>query len=406
MASFSGFIRKAPTERLRSFFEAWEISTPDDFEWTSEGRGTALVNSIKGLLSELPDKQQDAIKAELDLLASLADENGLTGAEEVCAGFGIEIEGLVGIQDVLLFLAIEHPEMVDRVSVQASMLRRNGGRNWAAFQFDNDGKLWELDSQAARDAFLVDTIKILNLPNHRKRVADWYETVRVHPISGAKTTLKQATIYVEQRAESELGFGQSDTLERHVVPKVLEVGVACDAKVRIVEICAQGGKKVQDKCALAFSQHFAPNSTPPLRVPRRDVFLDVLKREPDFNIEPADGIERIEVSSLDFHSTGGGYVRIEKRDKDETVYQFIDRRFSNYSPLRSVGWQILAATLRIILVAREGQRRRTLTVTLRLPNTTTLPNKTEKDRQSVFNLLERWGLLAPPSQDFDLVEVA
>mgnify|MGYP001825799093 FL=1 len=134
--------------------------------------------------------------------------------------------------------------------------------------------------------------------------------------------------------------------------------------------------------------------------------LDVLKQAPDFDIEPADGIERIEVSSLEFHATGGGYVRIEKRGEDESVYQFIERRFGHNSPLRAGGWQILAATVRIILTSTDGQRRRTLTVTLRLPNTTTLPNKTEKDRQFVFDLLERWGLLAAPHADFDVVEVA
>ena len=94
---------------------------------------------------------------------------------------------------------------------------------------------------------MSETVTIFDLPGHRKRVADWYETVRVHSITGAETTITQATIYVEERAESELGFGQSETLERHVVPKVLEVSVACDTDARVVKICARGGKKVRDR---------------------------------------------------------------------------------------------------------------------------------------------------------------
>ncbi len=375
-----------------------------DFNWTSEGRGTALVLSIEDMLGALPDRQQDAVKAELDLLASLSDNHGLIGAEQICAGQGIDIERLVGIQDILLFLATKHPKAIDRISVQASLVRRNGGRNWSTFQFDNDGRPWALDSQAARDAFLSETVAILDLPTHRKRVADWYEAVRSHPITGEETTLTQATIYVEERAESELGFGQSKTLERHVVPKVLEVGVACDAKARIVEVCAKGGKKVRDQYAEAFSRHFAPHSEPPIEVPRRDVVLDVLRKEPDFLVEPADGIERIEVSSLDFHVAGGGIARVERRGEDETIYQFLNRRFGSHSPLQAAGWQILAATLRIVLAPRDGQRRRTLTITLRAPNTTTLPNKTEKDRQFVLSLLERWGMVASPPNDSDVVE--
>jgi len=406
MASFSGFVRKAPKDRLRRYFENWGVEAPVDFDWTSEGRGTALVQSVDSLIATQPNRRQDRIKAELDLLASLSDKNGLISAEQICARPRIEIEGLEGIQDILLFLAMEHPKAIDRISVQTSMARRNGGKNWSTFQFDDDGKPWALDSTAARDGFLTETIAILDLPLHRKRVADWYESVRVHPITKEETILTQATIYVEERAESELGFGQSETLERHVVPKVLEVGVACDASAKIVEICAQGGKRIRDDYASAFSRHFAPYSEPPIEVPRRDVNLEMLRRPPDFSIEPADGIDRIEVSSLDFFSDGGGFARFEKRSEDETIYKFLERRFGNRSPLQSGGWQILAATLRVVLSPTDGQRRRTLTVTLRAPNTTTLPNKTENDRQFVYSLLERWGLLALPQKDFEVVEVA
>lgn len=122
-------------------------------------------------------------------------------------------------------------------------------------------------------------------------------------------------------------------------------------------------------------------------------------------MEPADGIERVEVSSLSFRSSDGGFVRVEKRAEDETLYQFLERRFGAASPLRAGGWQILAATLRIILAANGGKSSRTLTVTLNSPNTTTLPNKTETDRQFVYDLLERWHLLAPPPTSADLFEV-
>ena len=307
---------------------------------------------------------------------------------------------------VTLFLAIEHPILINRIEVQASMSRRHGGQNWSTFQFDDDGKPWSLDSPAARQAFLTDTLAVLELPKHRKHVADWYETVRKHAITGEETTFTHATIYVEERAESELGFSESDALERQVVAKVLEVGIACDPKSRLVEICARGGKKVRDKFSTVFSKNFAPNSKPPLEVPRRDVLLNILKRQPDFNILPADGIERVEISSLDFGDSSGGIARFEKRGEGETIYGFLDRRFGAASPLRAGGWTILAVTIRIILAGQEGKRRRTLTVTLRLPNTTTSPNTTESDRQFIFGLLERWGLLAPPFEEFDVLEEA
>ncbi len=404
MASFSGFIRKSPPEHLQRFFERRCVSAPDDFDWTSDGRGTQLVRSVEQLISELPENGQDAIKAELDLLATLSDTVGLIAAEQVCSGEDIDIEGLHGIQDILLFLAIEHPTLINRIEVQASMSRRHGGQNWSTFQFDDDGKPWTLDNDDARAAFLADTLAILDLPKHRKHVADWYETVRAHAVTGEETTFTHATIYVEERAESELGFAEADTLERQVVAKVLEVGIACDPKSRLVEICARGGKKVRDQFSTAFSKNFAPHSKPPVEVPRRDVLLKIIKREPVFTVLPSDGIDRVEISSLDFADASGGVARYEKRGEGETIYAFLNRRFGPVSPLRAGGWTILAATIRIILTAKEGKRRRTLTVTLRLPNTTTSPNTTESDRQFIFGLLERWDLLAPAFEEVDVLE--
>lgn len=404
MASYSGFLRKAPAGKLKAFLKARHVTAPDDFDWTSDGRGTALVSSIKTLLDDLPDAKQDAVKAELEFLSALANENGMNGAEQVCAGQLIDLEGLEGVEDVLLMLAIEHPRMVDRVQVQASLLHRNGGKQWSRFQFPDDGKSWALDQQDARDGFLAETVDILNLPPHRKREADWFQSVRIDPATGTQSRLTQATIYVEDRAESELAFG-STSLERQTVQKVLEVGIACDPEERMVEICAKGGAKVRDKYLQSFSMHFAPQSEPPVEVPRRDVQLEILRKSPELTTVPADGIETVEVSSLSFRSSDGGFLLVEKRGDDETLYEFLARRFGGNSPLRAGGWQIVAATLRVFLEPRDGKKGRALTVTLKTPNTTSVPNKTEAERQFVYGLLERWNLLAPPPSVADLFEV-
>ncbi|MGH1575734.1 hypothetical protein [Planktotalea sp.] len=387
-----------------TFFQSKGLQAPDGFDWASEGRGTALVASIESLLSDLTDRQQDALKAELDHLASLANSNGLLSAEQICAGQSIDLEGLEGVEDVLLLLAIQYPHLLDRVSAQASLMQRTGGKQWSAFQFEDDGKPWAISSTAAREGFLNEAIAILELPTHRKREADWFKVIRLHPITGEEIEILQATIYVEERAESELAFGPSDTLERQIVPKVLEVGLACNAQDRVIEICAKGGKEVRDQYAKAFAKHFAPESETPVETPRRDVLLDKLRSAPKFDIEPADGIERIEVSALDFFATGGGFSRFERRGDGETLYQFLERRFGTASPLKASGWQIVSATIRIVIAARDSKRRKTLTVTLRTPNTTTLPNKTETDRQFVFDLLERWQLIAPPPKDEFVLE--
>lgn len=406
MASYSGFIRRSPSAGLAKFFKNRDVEIPDGFDWQSDGRGTALVKELNGMIDELPALKQDRTKAELDHLASLANHNGMLSAEQVCAAQDIDLEGVEGIEDVLLMLAVQYPKTLERVAVQASLISRTGGKNWSAFQFDDDGKPWALGDDVARAAFVGDAIAILELPDHRKREADWYTTVRIDPLTGEETEIVQATIYVEDRAESELTFGSSEGLERKVFQRVLEVGIACNSADRIVEICAKGGKKVRDQYAQSFSKHFAPQSEPPVDAPRRDVMLERLRSRPDFLIEPADGVERVEISSLDFFAKGGGFARFERKGDDESIYHFLGRQFGDKSPLKAAGWMITGATLRVVMAVQDGKRRKTLTVTLRTPNTTTIPNKTELDRQFVLGLLERWKLIAPPAKGFDVIEAA
>ena len=402
MASLSTFIRKSPTARLQDFLAARGVHAGDDFDWCSDAGSKAFLQSIEALIAGLPDAQQDKVKAELELLAELASDDGMSGVAHVCAGEGVDLEGCQGVEDVLLMLATQYDRlMIDRVQVQTSYLRKSGGRQWARFQFLDDGKQWVLDQQSAQDAFLEETVGILKLPAHRKREADWFHPVRIDPATGAETKLTQATIYVEDHAESELAFGET-SLERHTRQKVLEVGVVCDPKERTVEICAKGGNKIRDKYLQAFSKHFAPQSERPVQVPRRNVRLEILRREPELMTVPADEIDRVEVSSLSFRSTDEAYLMAEKRGEDETLYQFLHRRFGVSSPLQASGWQIVSATLRIFKAPREGS---VLTVTLRTPNTTSVPNKTEAERTFVFDLLERWELLDPPPTKAELFEV-
>lgn len=228
----------------------------------------------------------------------------------------------------------------------------------------------------------------------------------MHPITGEETEILQATIYVEASAESELTFGPSEGLERQVVQRVVEVGIACNANERIVDICASGGKKIRDEYASSFSKHFAPHSAPPVEAPRRDVLLTALRSNLSFDTEPADAITSVQVMSLEFYSVGGGFARFEHRGDDETIYQFLSRQFGAQSPTKAAGWTLIGATLRIMQAPQEGKRAKALTVTLRSPNTTTIPNKTEAEHQFVMTLLERWKLIALPPDPFDVIEAA
>lgn len=137
---------------MRDFLEARGAHADGDFDWCIDGRGSAFVKAIEALLAGLSDAQQDAVKAELELLTELSSDDGMSGVAHVCAGEGIDLEGHEGVEDILLMLAIQFDRvMIDRVQVQASYLRKSGGKQWARFQFPDDGQPWVLDQQGAQD---------------------------------------------------------------------------------------------------------------------------------------------------------------------------------------------------------------------------------------------------------------
>lgn len=129
MASYSGFIRRSPSAGLAKFFKIRNVDIPDGFNWQSDGRGTALVKELNALIDELPALKQDRTKAELDHLSSLANQNGMLSAEQICAAQDIDLEGVEGVEDVLLMLAVQYPKALERVAVQASLISRTGGKN-------------------------------------------------------------------------------------------------------------------------------------------------------------------------------------------------------------------------------------------------------------------------------------
>ncbi|MCY4336356.1 MAG: hypothetical protein OXC60_17005 [Litoreibacter sp.] len=109
MASYGGFLRKAPSARLKAWLEKRGVATPDNFDWQSAGRGTAFVTDINAMIDDLPALKQDQLKAELDHLASLSNDKELLAAEQICLPLNIDLEGHEGEQDVILMLAVEHP---------------------------------------------------------------------------------------------------------------------------------------------------------------------------------------------------------------------------------------------------------------------------------------------------------
>ena len=403
MANYRTALRKTPPARLKRYFENRLPLFPENFDWTQTGK--PLVTALDTLISGAGGSLENDIRAELESILGVADRDGWRAVEEICRGNDIDLDECEGQHDAIMMLALDHREIFERVISAASFKRRNSRRDWAAFELTGALSSLDISDDTARERFVTEALAILDVPPERKREADWYTAIRRDPATGEETSVIQATIYVEERPESSLAFGDGDSVERKIVPRVGEVGFCYDPVDQVFEVCAPGGKNIRDKYAKAFAECFCSRSASATEAPRKEIDFRPFLNGSTFEIDPADRIENYEITQLAFYSTGGGFATFERRGKDESIYEFIKRRFGAFSPLSARGWMMTAATIRIVRSPKGGKgRAKTLTVDLKSPNRTTLRNKTEEDRLFVIGLFERWGLFETATEPELLVE--
>lgn len=394
MKNLKSLFRKTSVETLRAYFADRAEDIPTDFNWSLEGR--TLANALDAAISELPDKTRDGLRAELDMIADLAERDGWQSIEDVCRGAGVELDDGEGEFDAAFFIALNHHDLFERALANASLKRRHGGRLWSSYEFASGSEAAaRLADPDSRSEFVAMARKILDVPSSRKFEDDWFEITRTDPATGETVTLSQMTLYVEERPQSALAFN-GPHIERHLSPRVAELGFIYNPREKMIEICARGGKEQRGKYADAFAICLIGEDAKPYAVVRRDVEFSPLQQRPEFVTIASDRIASYEISKLRF-SIDGGFMQIEKRGGDPDIYDLLEIRFGEKSPLRAPGWTIVGATIKIVRDPQGGTgRKKTLTIDLGSPNRTTLQSKTDEDRKFANMLLERWGILQAP----------
>ena len=407
MANWQGFIRKSPRGRLGAYLQARGAIIPDDFEWKADRKQREFLDAVTAIIDDQLPKMHDGLKAELDLLASLANESGTVAIHQIGAWEDIDLEGFEGVEDKLLYLAVDRPALINRIAANASFSGQAHGKYWSTFQLTGDAKpLWQLNDKDSQDRFIAEVLDILDLPSHRKHESDWYKSIKTDTLTDKDIEIHHANIYVEDQAEAHLSFNDNATLERNVIAKVAEISIACNPKEKCLDIFAKGPKSRRDDCAAAFAKHLAPNTAKTIATPRREVILGRLLDETILPTEPQDRVDKVEVMSLQFRSLSGLLTTFNKPKDDRSIYAMINTEYGDNSPLTCDKHEVIAAIVRIIRSPTDARRKKTLTVKLRCPNSTTMPNKTEQDWHLVQGLLERWGLLEPIEIEIKLDAVA
>ena len=245
MAGHRSTLRKTPPGRLKQYFTNRIDGFPSDFDWTSGG--TALADQLDAAISNAGSPLENRVRIELETIDGVADRDGWRSVEEVCRGADIDLDRCKGQHDAIMMLALQHEKVFERVVSASSFMRRNGGKDWSAFELTNVSPDSFIGDAAAKERFIREALAILEVPPGRKHEADWYDAVRRDPITGEESRVTHATVYIEERPESSLAFGENGSVEMRMVPRVGELGFSYDPKDRAEHHIALAGAPLPAK---------------------------------------------------------------------------------------------------------------------------------------------------------------
>lgn len=386
MKNVKSLFRRTPANTLKQFFE---LRVPDlavDFDWSqAEGK---LAMALDAMLMDVGGNAEAEVRAELDDIHDLSEGDGWLAIDELCRAAGIDVPEDGGAEGAAFFLAMHHRSLFERAISTSSFYRFYGGQKWTCFRLESDRfDLDRLSDADARAAFIDAVLKERKFDRSRHFEPDWFHAHRQDAVTCEVATVVYLTLYLQERPVSDLTV-KDGSFVRALRSRVAEVIIAMNPAVNEIEICAKGGQRFHDPVAEAFGKTFLAGEAKPVRVKKRKIDFDVLKRRPSLRLFPVDRVESASVVKLSFFHDS---LRSDFQHASETseIYDLLDHQYGSSSPLKREAL-ITGATIKIRRAREAGK---TLTIDLGYPNRTTLRNQTEQDRKLCYSLLERWGIL-------------
>jgi hypothetical protein len=213
----------------------------------------------------------------------------------------------------------------------------------------------------------------------------------------------QVTIYREGRPDDLLRFDDKGALVRQAYRPVFEAAVTYEPATGSIELIAND-KATRSEIVKATVTQLLGIAFKENRLPPRCYDLSVLLAPLDFLVDSEDGIEGVEVRELYLMPINDSDFRVtlEKPARaDETIWTKAEVTFGDRTPL-SEGYVVTRAEIAVKLARRpEGDRRRTLALTITWPHGCDLKDRTATEQMIGEKYLRRWGILVDDLQLFE-----
>ena len=378
------FLRRVPLDLLRDLFEHQKSGIVLDWAVLIDTPATA-VETVYAAWDALPATERARVEAVWRRLHDLATADGVRTLAEEAPYFGVDLatdfERLEGHHAKIVWASLHHPDLFRTAAV---FQRAEGlsGRYWRK-RAGMPSKVPDT-SRSALDR-LEDAVRQFYLSRQgrgRRCTAETYTRV------GGQVYV---FVYPDDYAETYVGHDDDGSLVRQPRRQAFEVVFVFDPTTGELELFAQGGKPVTEALVGAFSQA-AFGCDPPPEPSRFAYDLDHIA-DPDCPLptDPADGITEVRVKYLRAALVGSqrrvlfeGDVDIDSADARLFLREFlVDRP-------EPPPFHITAAKFQLAFRPAAGERQRTMTFEVSIPNSCSLKGMPDEQRQLGEKCLQLW----------------
>ena len=392
------FLRRLPPSGLRHYFEAREISLPDQVSW-DKPESAALPKMLFEAINALEQRCHDAVVAELEQVDQLCDFRGQMALQSLVADDADLLSRLSSADSDEtrgIIMLLEYGQLFDHALSVAYTDRLRNGRNWNGFSIsDPTAVSSDPRSLSTLEADIATALKQPDGSGGKLKV-DSFERRTIDRDGGMIGLNVHYSIYVEGSPESQFEYNGNELTRRTRRP-VHEGAISYDPDRRILDVIAKGGKKVRTDIAGSFARNILGVTEGIHPVVLRRFMLDRFKQPHAFESDAADGIKAVKVILLRLELTSGGYgrVTIEIDPSDHiNIHTRSEQWFGETDPLQRPDWRVTQAKLWIVFHPEEGKtRQKVMTIELRAPNGSNLREQIRHHQIVSQKCLTRWGLV-------------
>jgi hypothetical protein len=381
MPSIAAFIRKTPKELLRSYFASANIELPDGWTW-GEPTTTPVVKAIDALD---PEHHQRVVN-DFGRVAALADDAGQNAIDAIGDGRTSSRE-FPSAHAHALWLYINAREVFRRAEEIRYTDDHRRGRSWDGFRGDAAAELHR-DEEALK-AFRHAVRQQFGSPNVHVDVFDR----RRHRLRG-DIELVQATVYLEGRPDQVLEFADGELDLRDHRP-VIEASLTYEPKTGTIEVVA-ADRLARERFAHLFARKLLGVEVRGDALPVRRFEIKKLLRPFAFPTDATDRITGVRINSMRLMPLDAPSQRVTlecMRGERDTIWDMSAVRFGANDPLRS-GWLLTQVKFTIAFHRESGSSSgKKLPVTITMPHSCNLKERTEPERLIGEKYLGEWGLL-------------